>query len=132
MSLDYDLQKTLEWCAANDVVFQVTNETGKVAITARRGPIFAEYLIDEPFDAGQLGNATWATLFSVKHGSQFHERFGSYPPVGSGVAPAAEGSGEAGVANGARPNGDSAEVNDAAPNLSTPSTPRRDSVGGGG
>lgn len=123
LQVDYNLQKTLEWCAENEVVFGVTNEVGIITITARNKNIYAEYAVDEPYDARALGNAAWAALYAVKHGSQFHERFGHYPPVGGGATPNPEESGGAGVENGTRENSGHSEGFDAPPGLRTPFTP---------
>jgi hypothetical protein len=86
-TLDYDLKKTLEWCAANGVVFGVTTHGDTLAITAKRSNIFAEYIIDEPFDAKSIGDAMWAALFSVKHGTEYHAEFGHFPPVRKRTGP---------------------------------------------
>lgn len=79
--LDYDLKKTLEWCVENGVVFRITNSGGLLAVTAQLERVFAEYPVEEPLDAARLGNATWAALFSVKHGTDLHREHGQLPPI---------------------------------------------------
>jgi hypothetical protein len=86
--LDYDLEKTLNWCVNNEVSFTVTTEDGLVAITAQRQNISASYVIEYPYDAKKLGEAVWACLFSVKHGTEFHAVHGDFPDpraLGRGV-----------------------------------------------
>lgn len=123
--LDYDLGKTLKWCAENEVTFKVTYETGKPAITAKCGFVFAQYLVDEPLDAGAVGNAVWASLFAVKHGTQFHERYGHYPPVADSDRAKEAGNSASGNESGeSRDVPHSGSVSSSSP-LSTNAVPRR-------
>ena len=121
---EYDLTKTLEWCADNEVFFQITNHSGVMAITARRDNIFAEYTIHRT-DAEDVGRAVWAALFAVKTGTEFHGRYGHYPP-----APGKRSRAEGGAAEDSRAGGGSGENEDAklqppSPMLSPDDVPRR-------
>jgi len=77
--LDYDLQKVLTWCRDKGVTFKVSDEGGLLTISAECDNISADYAIEEPFGSLTLGNAMWAALFAVKHGTEFHQRLGFTP-----------------------------------------------------
>lgn len=84
--LDYDLGKTLDWCAKNLVSFQITNTGDVKTVVAQLDNIATQYIIPENTPAA-LGNAVWAALFAVKHGTEFHAKYGQHPPVSSGPDP---------------------------------------------
>jgi hypothetical protein len=92
---DHDLPEVLAWCAKNEVNFKITNRDGPLAITAQNGAIRAEYHIGDG-DVGPeaVGQAVWAALFAVQHGSEFNAQFGSYPPVKEGDSRNKSGGGE--------------------------------------
>lgn len=79
--LDFDLEKTLKWCAENGVVFSVKSEVGLMSIAARCENVSSDYVIEQPYSAASVGNAMWAALFAVKHGTEFHRRVGYFPPI---------------------------------------------------
>ena len=79
-----DFDSLLAWSNEHNVVFKLTAQNGILAVTARCANIFAEYPIGEPVGPGTVGQALWASLYSVKHGSEFHAQFGSNPPIGEG------------------------------------------------
>jgi hypothetical protein len=79
--LDFDLERTLRWCAANKVSFNVASEVGLLSVTARCENVSADYVVETPYSAASVGNAVWASLFAVKHGTEFHRRVGFFPPV---------------------------------------------------
>jgi hypothetical protein len=84
IELDYDLQRTLKWCEEHGTLFKITAEDGLLAVSAKCENIYADYVVEPPFNAQSLGNAVWAAIFAVKHGTEFHKKFGHYPPVAGG------------------------------------------------
>jgi hypothetical protein len=79
--LDFDLEKTLRWCAENGVTFNVKSEVGLMSIAARCENVSSDYVVEPPYSAASVGNAMWAALFAVKHGTEFHRRMGYFPPI---------------------------------------------------
>jgi hypothetical protein len=77
---DPDLAAVLAWVAANDATFSIGNIGGTLVVQARCNNISSEYKINEPYSGPQLGAAVWASLFAVKHGTEYHKRFGFFPP----------------------------------------------------
>lgn len=92
--MEYDLKKTLEWCAANEVSFKIVVEDGFLAVSGRRQNLSATYPIGEPFGPTTVGQAIYAALYSVERGSKFHAEFGDFPPVGGVPGEAEAGNGE--------------------------------------
>jgi hypothetical protein len=110
---DHDLPSVLAWCAKNEVNFKITNRDGPLAITAQHGAIRSEYHIgDGDVGSEAVGQAVWAALFAVQHGSEFNTQFGIYPPVREGDSRDKSDGGEV-------QSGVPAEPDASAPNLRT-------------
>jgi len=116
--MDYNLKKTLEWCAENGLTFKVVNEFGVLAITARSGNVFASYAIEEPVTPETVGHSMFAALYSVEHGTKFHQRFGYFPPIRKGDSGEQTGTSEHSIA-------DSSNGESTAPHLYTHPETRR-------
>ena len=74
------LIQTLNWCVQNDVLFRVTINNGVLHIEAFRANVSSEW----PIRAGTIesvSDALYASLFSVKEGTEFHRAHGEMPSL---------------------------------------------------
>lgn len=79
--MNRDPQKTLDWCVEHEVTFKLTKTADQLVVTARCDNIAAEYFVDQPYTEYTIGRAIQAALFAVKEGSEFHSKFGHFPPT---------------------------------------------------
>jgi len=83
--VELELKNILGWCKDNDVAFKITDKDGLLAVSASLRNMSAEYAVKLPATTTTLGHAIWASLYTIRHATEFHRREGFIPEGGHGI-----------------------------------------------